>query len=197
MNKNSHLQILTLRIVGDIVNDIKQIIKALLFAWGDPLDIKTISDICEIDYNDAIDYMEDLKKDLDITNDGLRIIRMNNKYQIITRDIYYEYIEKLLNEKPKNSLSNASIETLSIIAYKQPVTKMEIEKIRSVKSDGPINTLLDRQLIEEVGRLETPGKPILYGTSDVFLRSFGIEDLSELPELNINIEIERQMDGED
>lgn len=178
------------------MNDIKQIIKALLFAWGDPLDIKIISEICDIDYDEALNLIEELKTELDNKNDGLKIIRMNNKYQIITRDIYYSYIEKLLNEKPKNNLSNASIETLSIIAYKQPVTKMEIEKIRSVKSDGPINTLLDRQLIEEVGRLDTPGKPILYGTSEVFLRSFGIEDLSELPELNMNIDIERQEDGE-
>lgn len=178
------------------MNDIKQIIKALLFAWGDPLDIKIISEICDIDYDEALNQIEELKTELDNKNDGLKIIRMNNKYQIITRDIYYSYIEKLLNEKPKNNLSNASIETLSIIAYKQPVTKMDIEKIRSVKSDGPINTLLDRQLIEEVGRLDTPGKPILYGTSEVFLRSFGIEDLSELPELNMNINIERQEDGE-
>lgn len=178
------------------MNDIKQIIKALLFAWGDPLDIKIISEICDIDYDEALNQIEELKTELDNKNDGLKIIRMNNKYQIITRDIYYSYIEKLLNEKPKNNLSNASIETLSIIAYKQPVTKMDIEKIRSVKSDGPINTLLDRQLIEEVGRLDTPGKPILYGTSEVFLRSFGIEDLSELPELNMNIDIERQEDGE-
>lgn len=183
--------------MGDIVNDIKQIIKALLFAWGDPLDVQTISNICKIEYDDAINHIEELKSKLDAENDGLRIIRMNNKYQIITRDIYYEYTEELLNKKPNNNLSNASIETLSIIAYKQPVTKMEVEKIRSVKSDGPINTLLERQLIEEVGRLDTPGKPILYGTSEVFLRSFGIEDLSELPELNMNIDIERQNDGED
>ena len=101
-----------------------------------------------------------------------------------------------MSEKPKNNLSNASIETLSIIAYKQPVTKMQIEKIRSVKSDGPVNTLLDRGLIEEVGRLDTPGKPILYGTSDIFLRSFGIEDLSELPDINMDINIERQDNGE-
>lgn len=179
------------------MNDIKQIIKALLFAWGDPLDIQTISNITKVEYENTVNCIEELKKDLDASNDGLRIIRMNNKYQIITRDIYYEYIEKLLNKKPNNNLSNASIETLSIIAYRQPVTKMDIEKIRSVKSDGPINTLLEKQLIEEVGRLDTPGKPILYGTSDVFLRSFGIEDLSELPELNMNVKIERQENGED
>lgn len=178
------------------MNDIKEIIKALLFAWGDPLDIKTISDICELDIEEIESAMEDLRSEMDLSNDGLKIIRMNSSYQLISRDIYFDYVKKLLSEKPKNNLSNASIETLSIIAYKQPVTKMQIEKIRSVKSDGPVNTLLDRGLIEEVGRLDTPGKPILYGTSDIFLRSFGIEDLSELPDINMDINIERQDNGE-
>lgn len=178
------------------MNDIKQIIKALLFAWGDPLDIKTISDICEVDIDEIERAIEELRSEMDSSNDGLKIIRMNSSYQLISRDIYFDYVKKLLSEKPKNNLSNASIETLSIIAYKQPVTKMQIEKIRSVKSDGPVNTLLDRGLIEEVGRLDTPGKPILYGTSDIFLRSFGIEDLSELPDINMDINIERQDNGE-
>lgn len=178
------------------MNDIKEIIKALLFAWGDPLDIKTISDICEVDTEEIERAIEDLRSEMDLSNDGLKIIRMNSSYQLISRDIYFDYVKKLLSEKPKNNLSNASIETLSIIAYKQPVTKMQIEKIRSVKSDGPVNTLLDRGLIEEVGRLDTPGKPILYGTSDIFLRSFGIEDLSELPDINMDINIERQDNGE-
>ena len=178
------------------MNDIKEIIKALLFAWGDPLDIKTISDICELDIEEIESAMDDLRSEMDSSNDGLKIIRMNSSYQLISRDIYFDYVKKLLSEKPKNNLSNASIETLSIIAYKQPVTKMQIEKIRSVKSDGPVNTLLDRGLIEEVGRLDTPGKPILYGTSDIFLRSFGIEDLSELPDINMDINIEREDYGE-
>lgn len=178
------------------MNDIKEIIKALLFAWGDPLDIKTISDICELDIEEIENAMENLRSEMDLSNDGLKIIRMNSSYQLISRDIYFDYVKKLLSEKPKNNLSNASIETLSIIAYKQPVTKMQIEKIRSVKSDGPVNTLLDRGLIEEVGRLDTLGKPILYGTSDIFLRSFGIEDLSELPDINMDINIERQDNGE-
>lgn len=178
------------------MNDIKEIIKALLFAWGDPLDIKTISDICELDIEEIERAIEELRSEMDLSNDGLKIIRMNSSYQLISRDIYFDYVKKLLSEKPKNNLSNASIETLSIIAYKQPVTKMQIEKIRSVKSDGPVNTLLDRGLIEEVGRLDTPGKPILYGTSDIFLRSFGIEDLSELPDINMDINIERQDNGE-
>lgn len=178
------------------MNDIKEIIKALLFAWGDPLDIKTISDICEVDIDEIERAIEELRSEMDSSNDGLKIIRMNSSYQLISRDIYFHYVKKLLSEKPKNNLSNASIETLSIIAYKQPVTKMQIEKIRSVKSEGPVNTLLDRGLIEEVGRLDTPGKPILYGTSDIFLRSFGIEDLSELPDINMDINIERQDNGE-
>lgn len=178
------------------MNDIKEIIKALLFAWGDPLDIKTISDICKVDIDEIERAIEELRSEMDSSNDGLKIIRMNSSYQLISRDIYFDYVKKLLSEKPKNNLSNASIETLSIIAYKQPVTKMQIEKIRSVKSDGPVNTLLDRGLIEEVGRLDTPGKPILYGTSDIFLRSFGIEDLSELPDINMDINIERQDNGE-
>lgn len=178
------------------MNNIKEIIKALLFAWGDPLDIKTISDICEVDIDEIERAIEELRSEMDSSKDGLKIIRMNSFYQLISRDIYFDYVKKLLSEKPKNNLSNASIETLSIIAYKQPVTKMQIEKIRSVKSDGPVNTLLDRGLIEEVGRLDTPGKPILYGTSDIFLRSFGIEDLSELPDINMDINIERQDNGE-
>lgn len=166
--------------------DYKEIIKAVLFAYGDAMEISDIARIIKKDISDTENIILELIKIMDERNDGLRILSFNNKYQISTRPIYYEYINKLLNIEKPTALSNASFETLSIIAYKQPIIKSEIEKIRGVKSDGTINTLLDKKLIEEAGRLDCPGKPILYKTSDIFLRSFGIKDISELPELDKN-----------
>src|SRR5690625_5109166 len=169
------------------IREVKSIIEGLLFTWGEPLDIKEIAKVLDIKKDKLEDILKEMIDDFDYNRRGLRIIKIEDKYQLSTRPEHYEYIKKLSYSGVSRNLSNAAMETLSIIAYKQHITKVEIDHIRGVRSDRGISTLLERQMIEEVGRLDRPGKPIIYGTTDVFLRSFGLESLDELPELK-NVE---------
>lgn len=161
----------------------KGIIEALLFTWGDPLDLKSISTILDLDESIVENLLEEMIQEFDEEERGLRIIRVNDSYQLGTRIEHFDYIKKL-NNRSKKSLSNAAIETLSIIAYKQPVTKSDIDNIRGVKSDRVIETLYEKKLIEELGRLDRPGRPIIYGTNENFLRYFGLESLDNLPDID-------------
>lgn len=166
------------------IREIKSIIEGLLFAWGDPLDIRDISTILDIKEKELDQILKEMIDDFNYNRRGLRIIKFNNSYQIGTRPEHYEWISKLNQNKNKKNLSNASLETLSIIAYKQPIIKSDIEIIRGVRCDRALETLIERNLIKEVGRLERTGRPILYGTTDEFLRYFGLENLEDLPQLN-------------
>lgn len=161
--------------------EIKSIIEGLLFTWGDPLDIKDLAGVLDIGIKDLEQIIKELIDDLDFNRRGLRIIRFNNSYQIGTRPEHFDWIKKLNNKKNTKNLSNASLETLSIIAYRQPIIKSDIEAIRGVRSDRAIETLVDRKLITEVGRLEKTGRPILYGTTEDFLKYFGLQRIEELP----------------
>lgn len=161
--------------------EVKSIVEGLLFAWGDPLDIKDISNVLEISEKELSTIMKEIIDDFDYNRRGLRIIKFNNFYQIGTRPEHYEWIKKLNNKKNTRNLSNASLETLSIIAYKQPIIKSDIEAIRGVRSDRAIETLIDKCLVREVGRLDRTGRPILYGTTEDFLKYFGLESLEDLP----------------
>lgn len=161
----------------------KGIIEALLFTWGDPLDLKSISTILDLDESIVENLLEEMIQEFNEKERGLRIIRVNDSYQLGTRIEHFDYIKKL-NNRNKKSLSNAAIETLSIIAYKQPVTKSDIDNIRGVKSDRVIETLCEKKLIEELGRLDRPGRPIIYGTNENFLRYFGLESLDNLPDID-------------
>ena len=125
--------------------------------------------------------MEEYKKE----DRGLRLIEINGGYQLVTKEENSDYIQKLLKKNRKHSLSQASIESLAIIAYKQPITRIDIDEIRGVKSESALQRLVERSLIREVGRLEVPGRPILYGTTDEFLRQFGLKNLKELPSLDL------------
>lgn len=165
------------------MKETKGIIEALLFTWGDPLDLKSISSILELDEIIVENILEEMIEEFDKQNRGLKIIKFNDSYQLGTRLEHFDYIKKL-NSKPKKSLSSAAIETLSIIAYRQPVTKLDIDNIRGVKSDRVIETLCEKKLIEELGRVEKPGRPIIYGTSDNFLKYFGLKSLDDLPNVN-------------
>ncbi len=170
--------------------EIKAIIEALLFTWGDPLDIKDLASILNIKEKELVLIIEEMKDDFDYNRRGIKIIRIKDSYQLSTRAEHYEWIKKLSYPKMSRNLSNAALETLSIIAYRQPIIKSDIEAIRGVRSDRAIETLMERGLIEELGRLERIGRPILYGTTDIFLRSFGLESLDKLPPLeNINDDI--------
>ncbi|MGL5243765.1 MAG: SMC-Scp complex subunit ScpB, partial [Sarcina sp.] len=116
---------------------------------------------------------------------GIKLISLNDMYQLVTKTSNSDYIGKLLKRNVRQSLSQASLESLAIIAYKQPITRIEIDEIRGVKSDSALQRLIEKNLIEETGRLEVPGRPILYGTTDEFLRHFALEDLKDLPSIEL------------
>jgi len=160
------------------------IIEALLFVSGDPLHINTISSIieCSVEFTETL--MEELAAKYE--NDksrGLRIVNTNSEYQMMTKPINSDYVQKLLKTNIRQSLSRAALETLAIIAYKQPITRVEIEEIRGVKSDRAIYTLLEKNLIKESGKKEVLGRPNLYRTTDEFLKHFDFNNLNQLPEL--------------
>lgn len=167
-----------------IISDkIKAAIECLLFASNEPLDIKQICEIVEIDKEKAILVLEDLISQYSHASHGFYLSKMAGGYQFITKPEFFNYIKKLY--KPRlSTLSKQALETLSIIAYKQPVIKSEIELIRGVKVDATLNTLLEKNLIKEEGRKDVVGKPILYVTTADFLKHFGLENIYELPPLD-------------
>ena len=116
---------------------------------------------------------------------GIKIISLNGTYQLVTKTKNSEYVQKLLKKNVRQSLSQASLESLAIICYKQPITRVEIDEIRGVKSESAIQRLVEKNLVEETGRLEVPGRPILYGTTDEFLRHFALNDLGDLPSIEL------------
>lgn len=159
----------------------KSIIEGLLFVSKEPLTLKIIAQIVEIPESDVKMLVEELVGDFNNEHHGISIQLVANGYQMCTRPELSAYIEKLY--KPQNSygLSKAALETLAIIAYKQPITRSEIEVIRGVKVDSSIGTLVEKNLIKEIGRKEGPGRPMLFGTTTSFLKYFGLRDMNELP----------------
>lgn len=166
--------------------EMKPIIEGLLFAAGDEgLDARQIADVLETDptvVRQAVDkMMEDFRRE----NRGIRIIEIAGTYQMTTLPEHAPYFQRLAQAPTRASLSQAALETLAIIAYKQPITRVEIEHIRGVKSDRALQTLIAKELVREVGRAEALGRPILYGTTKQFLDYFGLSDLSELPDVSL------------
>ncbi|MGL5347490.1 MAG: SMC-Scp complex subunit ScpB [Peptostreptococcaceae bacterium] len=174
--------------------DIKHTIEAVMFAYGDPISIKELNNIINEELSSKeIEYMlHTLMDEYNEKNRGIQIIKLEDKYQMCTNKDYSSFIKKVLEPKKKKSLSQATLETLTIIAYKQPITKVEVEDIRGVKSDKVIQTLLENELIVEAGRLDKIGKPIIYRTTNEFLKLLNIEKLEDLPPLEEvqNIEVE-------
>jgi len=165
-------------------DELKSAIEAILFAWSDPLSAKDLSDVLGIETKDIINILKEMMDEFNYNKRGIQILQMNDHYQLSTRPEHYEYLQKLFAPKQSRGLTQAALETLAIIAYKQPITKTEIEGIRGVKCDKAISTLLEKELIEEQGRLEKTGRPILYGTTINFLKIFSIKSLDELPSVN-------------
>lgn len=165
------------------IDKLKAIIEAMLFACGRPVEIKEIMANLELSAEDVELIMQSLKLDFETKNRGIEIIKVDDAYELCTKKEYYEYIYPLLDNRAKPTLSNAAMETLSIIAYNPKITRAEIESIRGVNSDGTIYKLLEYNLIEEAGRLDLPGRPTTYKTTSEFLKMFGISSLEELPEL--------------
>ena len=164
---------------------LKSTIEALLFASGDPLSLNEISNFLEEKSKFIEIIIQEMVEDYEKSNRGIKLISIKGSYQLVTKSEKSEYIQKLLRKNKRQSLSQASIESLAIIAYKQPITRIDIDEIRGVKSESAIQKLIERELIKEVGRLEVPGRPILYGTTEEFLRQFGLKDLNELPSLDL------------
>lgn len=162
---------------------VKRIIEGLLFMAGEPLSGQKLAEILELDEENMLLLLEQLRDEYDKAERGIMLSEVAGGYQFCTRPDIAPYVEKLYKPQPA-VLSQAALETLSIIAFKQPVTRLEIEAIRGVKADSALHTLLERKLIKEVGRKEGLGRPILYGTTVEFLRQFGLKDLTDLPVLS-------------
>lgn len=164
-------------------NKIKGVIEAILFAAGREVKISELMSSLELSSEEIINAVESLKLDYSKEDRGLSIINLNDAYQLCTKKEYYEYIYPIFDKRNKPNLSNAALETLSIIAYNPRITRAEIESIRGVNSDGTIYKLLDYNLIEEAGKIDAPGRPTTYKTTNEFLKMFGISSLDELPDL--------------
>ena len=162
----------------------KAAIEAVLFAMGDSLELSKIAKAIGHDTETTRKVLQNMMDDYQKEDRGIRIIELENAYQLCTKQEYYEYLVNIALQPKKAVLSDVMMETLSIIAYKQPVTKIEIEKIRGVKSDHAVNKLIEYNLVQEVGRLDAPGRPILLGTTEEFLRNFGVDSTDNLPTIN-------------
>ncbi len=166
---------------------LKGIIEEILYIWGDPIDIDDLSRIIfDAEKSEIRSAIEEIMAERNEKSSGLLLKKYENKYQFSTRSDHEKYISNIVKKSEKN-LSNSSLETLSIIAYKQPITRAEIDKIRGVKSQSTIDSLLDKKLIKENGRLDKIGKPIIYVTTDLFLKYFNISSLDQLPKIDEEI----------
>jgi segregation and condensation protein B len=163
--------------------DLKPIIEALIFASPDPVTVKALTKLLDTEpKEDVLAAIEALKQDYDRPG-GLQIVEVAGGYQIVTRPELHEWVRRLFHERTTQKLSVAALETLAVIAYRQPVTAPEIADIRGVNTAGVVGTLVDRKLVKIVGRKQVVGRPFMYGTSREFLDRFGLNDLSDLPKV--------------
>ncbi len=179
-------------------SEIEAVIEGLLFAAGDRLALDKISEVLQIDKKTVKKIINKMMDEYRSSNRGIFIREIDNGYQLCTKFEVYDYIARLIEPRQKQGLSQAAYETLAIVAYNGPVTRAKIEKIRGVNSGSAIERLIERNLIREVGRLEAPGRPVLYDTTEEFLRTFGFRSKADLPAIGedqlsfIRDEIERE-----
>lgn len=165
-----------------MIGSLQSAVEALLFAaGGDGLKTSVIADVLQITQSEAVSLCHALRDDYASRLAGLEIVTSDDGWQMVTRAEYGPYLARLANGPQTARLSQAALEVLAIVAYRQPLSRGQIEAIRGVQSDGVVTSLAHRQLIEEVGRLDGPGRPILYGTTSLFLQSFGLHSLDDLP----------------
>ncbi|NFM79142.1 segregation/condensation protein B [Clostridium botulinum] len=164
-------------------NKYKSIIESLLFMSGEPINIKDLATILNCKQDKVSSLLNEMNNSYVDKDRGIKILIHNRAVQLVTKPENSIYVEKLLKTNVRQSLSQAALETLSIIAYKQPITRVAIDEIRGVKSDRAIYTLLEKNIIKECGRLDVPGKPILYGTTEEFLKFFGLDSIEAIPNL--------------
>ena len=156
-------------------------IEAVLFSVGEAVDREQLATALELDVNTTVKLVHDMMDKYDEVSRGIRIVEIENSFQMCTKADYYDTLVKVINVPKKHVLTDVLLETLSIIAYKQPITRQEIEAIRGVSCAHTVNKLVEYNLVQEVGRLEAIGRPILFGTTDEFLRCFGVQSTDELP----------------
>jgi segregation and condensation protein B len=164
------------------------IVESILFVSGDPVTAREIGQILDLDLRLVRKLMNKMTDCYNFERRGLQLVTVNDTYQLATRPEYSSYIEKFIGQERSQGLTQACLETLAVIAYRQPVTKADIEAIRGVKCDYTVTTLMNRGYIQEVARMDTPGRPILYGTTDLFLRNFGLSSIEGLPPLELEQE---------
>ncbi len=162
----------------------KAVLEAILFTMGDSVEIDRLAEVIEEDKATVKEILNEMAEEYRKEGRGIGLTTLDNAVQLCTKGEFYEYLIKIAKTPKKYVLTDTLLETLSIIAYKQPVTRLEIEKVRGVSCDHAVNKLLEFDLITEVGRLDAPGRPLLFGTTEQFLRSFGVKSLEDLPELN-------------
>ncbi len=158
------------------------IIEAVLFTMGESVPLEKLADVLEITPDETKNIIQKMAAGYEKANRGIQIIELDGAFQMCTKKEMYEPLIKIARQPKKQVLTDVLLETLSIIAYKQPVTRMEIEKIRGVSSGHAVNKLVEYNLVCEVGRLDVPGRPLLFGTTEEFLRSFGVNSIEELPQ---------------
>ena len=166
------------------INKLEGIIEAVLFVMGDSVELSKIASAIEHDEDTTRKIIHRMMDKYESEDRGIRIIELEDAFQMCTKKEMYEYLIRVAKQPKKYVLTDVLLETLSIIAYKQPVTKLEIEKIRGVKSDHAVNKLVEYNLVCECGRLDAPGRPILFGTTEEFLRRFSVQSVEDLPSLN-------------
>ena len=161
----------------------KATIEAILFSMGEAVEIEKLMSALDADRKTIRACIAEMQEAYESEERGLKLIEINDAFQLCTKEFAYEYLIKIVSIPKSYRLTDIQLETLSIIAYKQPITKIEIEKIRGVASDHAVNRLIDVGLVEEKGRLATPGRPIILGTTDEFLRRFGLSSKEDLPDI--------------
>ena len=162
---------------------IKSAFESMMFTWGEPLDVKTAADVMNISGQEAMECFLELKDEYIQEGRGIVIRQINQSFQFVTREENSDYIRRLCTPVKMKKLSQSALEVLAIVAYKQPVTKGEIEAIRGIRCDRVMDGLIKKELVCEKGRADTVGRPILYGTTDVFLKNFGFSSIKDLPEI--------------
>ena len=163
-------------------------VEAILFASGEPVSASRLAEVLELDEETTIRLADDMMQEINTRPGGLLVVRLGNDYQMCTKGCYAEYIRKALDIRRNTPLSQAAMETLAIIAYNPPVTRAFIDQVRGVDCGAVVQGLVAKNLVEEKGRLELPGRPLLYGTTPDFLRCFGMSSLNELPPLPLKEE---------
>ena len=166
------------------IKKLEAAIEAVLFTMGESVELTQIASAIQQDKETTRKLLNNMMDRYQEEDRGIQIIELEQSYQMCTKKEYYECLIRLALHPKKPALTDVMLETLSIIAYKQPVTKQEIEKIRGVKCDHPINKLVEYNLVQELGRLDAPGRPILFGTTEEFLRNFGVQSTEDLPTIS-------------